>query len=175
MLVTVLRGPGRERHVLRALGLLGEFRGTEFRDVCVGWVEDQAGFLEAVLAAVEAGEPWTSDVARAIPVERTFHFDPETFSGAFQNAAAPLLQRMASGSFYVRVERRGLAGELMSPEVERAVADHLSDLARARGKELRTAFKDPDYIVVAETLGHECGVALITREQRQRYPFVQAR
>jgi len=40
---------------------------------------------------------------------------------------------------------------------------------------LRTDFDDPDYLVVAETLGEEGGVGLVTREQRSRYPFVEAR
>jgi len=175
MLVTVLRGPGREHHVLRELNLLGEFHGTEFRDVCTGRVEDAAAFLETLLRAVEAGAAWTRDLARAIPMARTFRFTPETLIDELQQAVAPLLERMHSGSFYVRVERRGLEGEVVSPEVERAVADHLFALAQAQGKALRTSFDDPDYIVVAETLGHECGVALLTREQRRRYPFVQAR
>jgi tRNA(Ser,Leu) C12 N-acetylase TAN1 len=75
----------------------------------------------------------------------------------------------------VRLERRGHAGEIATPEVERAVADHLFTLAAARGLQLRTDFTDPDYIVVAETLGDECGVALITRAMRTRYPFVHTR
>ena len=33
----------------------------------------------------------------------------------------------------------------------------------------------PDYVVVAETMGEQCGVALITRELASRYPFLQAR
>jgi len=175
ILVTVLRGAGHERHVLRELKFLGEFHGTEFRDVCIGWVEDAAGFLETLLYAVEAGEPWTRDLARVIPIELTFHFTPETLVAELQQAVSPLIQRMDNGSVYVRLERRGLAGELMSHEVERDVADHLFALAQAQGKEMHTKFQDPDYIVLAETLGHECGVALITREQRQRSPFVQAR
>ncbi len=37
------------------------------------------------------------------------------------------------------------------------------------------SFKNADYIVAAETVGHECGVTLLTRDLRQRYPFVQTR
>ena len=73
----------------------------------------------------------------------------------------------------VRLERRGLIGQVISPEVERSVADHLFALAEKEGREVMASFKDADYIVAAETLGHECGVMLLTRDLRQRYSFVK--
>ena len=61
------------------------------------------------------------------------------------------------------------------PGTGREVADRLFAIAAQQGKALRTDFDDPDYLVVAETLGEEGGVGLVTREQRSRYPFVEAR
>ena len=46
---------------------------------------------------------------------------------------------------------------------------------RSMGKFHMIDFKVADYIVAAETVGHECGVALLTRDLRQRYPFVLTR
>jgi hypothetical protein len=40
---------------------------------------------------------------------------------------------------------------------------------------MRTAFDHPDFIVAAETVGHDCGVALLPRDLRTRYPFVGTR
>jgi tRNA(Ser,Leu) C12 N-acetylase TAN1 len=40
---------------------------------------------------------------------------------------------------------------------------------------MRTEFADPDFVIAAETLGTECGVTLIPRALRERYPFVQVR
>jgi cobalamin biosynthesis protein CbiG len=34
--------------------------------------------------------------------------------------------------------------------------------------------KDPDAIVAVELIGDECGVELITRTMRERFPFVKA-
>ncbi len=175
VLVTAQPGWGRELHLLRALNLLGEFHPTQFKDVCTGRVEDVTRFLDALLRAREANERWTRDLARVIPVERTFRFAPEDLATQLKQAVAPFAQRMAGGSFHVRLERRGLIGQVTSPEVEREVADHLFALLEDRGKDLHASFREPDYIVAAETLDDECGVALLTREVMERYPFVQAR
>jgi hypothetical protein len=40
---------------------------------------------------------------------------------------------------------------------------------------MQTRFDDPDFIVVAETVGEECGVALLDRTLRERHRLVQVR
>jgi len=40
---------------------------------------------------------------------------------------------------------------------------------------MTTEFADPDFVIAAETLGEECGIALLPRALRERYPFVQLR
>lgn len=67
------------------------------------------------------------------------------------------------------------AVKMSSPAVEQAVADHVHALAAQRGVRLRTELEDPDFVIAAETLGTQCGVALLTRAMRQRFPFAQAR
>jgi len=175
--VIVTTQPGRAQFLAALKGLrgLGEFRATSFRDVSLGRVEDGSLFLEALLAARVSGDPWSLAVARAIPVEQTFAFTPETLSAQLNAALAPLAFRMGAASFYLRVERRGLGETLPSDRIEREVADHLYSVAEARGVALRTTFDDPDYVLVAETVGTECGVALLPRALRERYPFLAAR
>jgi tRNA(Ser,Leu) C12 N-acetylase TAN1 len=175
VLVTVQPGSGHEHQLLGALSQFGRFHATTFRDVCIGTVEDVGKFLQAIRLAAEANKPWTVRLGRVIPVETTFSFTLETLGECLKRAAAPFVERMTSGSFLVRLERRGFEGRIRSQAVEQEVAGHLFEIAAQQGKTLRTDFDDPDYIVVAETLGQECGVALLTRDIRSRYPFVQSR
>ena len=174
VIVTVRPGHARQHELLGALAAFGRFHATAFRDVCLGEVADTGAFLEALHAAGASGRTWFAHVGRVIPAEATFAFAPDTLAEQFKRAAAPLVERMDSGTFHVRLERRGLEGKVHSPAVEREVAEHLYEIAERQGKTLRTAFHDPDYVVVGETVGQECGVALLTRELRSRFTFVQA-
>jgi tRNA(Ser,Leu) C12 N-acetylase TAN1 len=92
-----------------------------------------------------------------------------------QEAVTPFLDRIPGGTFFFRLERRGMLGQIMSQEIERAVAEHLYAQAERQGKTLHTDFDNPDYIIAAETVRDECGVALLARDMRERYPFVQTR
>ncbi len=164
---------GRDRDLLLELNQLGEFRRPGFRGVLIGRVADVNQFLEAVQRASEHGMAWVKDLARASPVEQIFHFTPETFEARLKEAVVPLVERMAGGTFYVRLERRGYKGRIVSPEVERALDTYLINLAAEHGKTLQVSFEDAEYVVAAETVGDMCGVALLTRELRLRYPFVK--
>jgi tRNA(Ser,Leu) C12 N-acetylase TAN1 len=173
VLVTVAPVPESEYIALEALGQFGDFRRSLFKDVCLGHVADTALFLDTIHLAIQADEPWTTTLSRIIPVETTFSFTPETLMEELKRAARPFIDRMQDGTFYVRLERRGLLGKVPSQEVEQAVADFLYGLAAERGIKLHTDFENADYIVVAETVGDECGVALLPKDLRQKYPFVQ--
>jgi tRNA(Ser,Leu) C12 N-acetylase TAN1 len=166
---------GRDRDLLHELNQWGEFRRPGFRGVVIGRVADVNDFLEAVRRAGEQQLPWVEDMARAFPIERLFHFTPETFEEQLKQAVAPFVERMAGGTFYVRLERRGFKGRIVSPEVERALDTYVISLAAQQGKTLQVSFEDPDYVVVAETINDMCGVALLTRELRARYPFMKIR
>jgi len=173
LVVTIVAGPHHVHDVLRQLNAFGWFSRTAFKDVCTGEVEDVPAFLEHIAAVREQHDSWALMVGRIIPVERVFDFTPENFAERLKEAVAPFAERMQSGTFHVRVERRGHAGEIPTQAIERAVADHLYELAQARGVRLATDFREPDYVVAAETLGEQCGVALLTRDLARRFPFVQ--
>lgn len=174
VIITVQPGPHFRRELLGALARFGWFRATPLRDVCIGRVDDRDAFLEALRVARAAGAPWTQRLARVITVDTVFWFTPETFAERLQETVAPLVARIGDGSFCVRIERRGFAGEVKTQEIERVLGEHVHTLAAARGMSLRTAFDDPDVLIAAETLGNECGVALLPRALRQTYPFVRA-
>lgn len=172
IIVTVAPGPGRESRLLRQLLRMGYFEPTEFKYVCLGHIEDAVQFLETLRAGRENDEPWLADLRRAIPVEQTFSFTPENLTGQLKQGVTPFVARMTEGTFYVRLERRGLLGQVMSQDVERQVGEHLRALAGVSGKPLRVSFTNPDYVVAAETVGTQCGIALFDRAFRERFPFV---
>ncbi len=173
IIVTTL--PGRECELLPVLNRLGEFTRSEFKGILVGWVGDVTQFLEDILHAGEDPRAWRQHLLRVLPVERVFSFTPSTFEERLREAVAPLVQRMVDGTFYVRLERRGYKGAILSPEVERRLGDYVMQLAAQQGTALRVSFQDADYVIVAETVGNRCGVALITRQLHTRYPFVKVR
>lgn len=175
VVVTVKPGPHFEGEVLGVLARFGRFRPTYFRDVIFGHADDVDGLLDGIRSALEAGAPWAAHVARVIPAESVFAFIPETLAEHLRQAVAPLAARMTDGSFCVRLERRGYAGKVMSQDIERALGEHLQTLAAAQGKRLHTEFADPDFVIAIETLGEQCGVALLPRAVRAKYPFVQVR
>jgi len=172
VIITVAAGPGHESRVLRQLRRLGDFEPTEFKYVCLGHIEDATWFLETLRTGRKNDEPWLADLARAIPVEQTFSFSPKTLTEQLKQGVVPFAVRMTEGTFYVRVERRGLLGQVMSQEVERQVGEHLQTLAEEAGKQLRVSFADPDYVVAAETVGTQCVIALFDRAFRARFPSV---
>jgi tRNA(Ser,Leu) C12 N-acetylase TAN1 len=49
----------------------------------------------------------------------------------------------------------------------------LIELLKGRGETPSVDFKNPDLIVAVETIGEECGVGVLPRALRTRYPFVR--
>jgi tRNA(Ser,Leu) C12 N-acetylase TAN1 len=177
VLVTVVPGPDHESRLLHGLRRLGSFRHSHFKDVLIGrHAADVESFLSALQHAHESDTDWVRPLARVIPVEHTFRFEGDTLAEQFAQWAVVVVERIPGGSsFHVRLERRGMEGKVDTPRIEREVADRVFARAEELGKQLRVSFGDPDYIIAAETLGNECGVALLDRALRHRFPFVQAR
>jgi tRNA(Ser,Leu) C12 N-acetylase TAN1 len=175
VIVTSLPGREHQRPLLHELNRRGTFHRCSFKDICLGYVANVTEFLDEVLRARQASERWVADLGRIVPVEHAFPFTRDNLVDQLKPRVASMLERMNAGTFYVRCERRGHAGEVMSREVERAVADHVLALAQDQHKSLRVSFEDPDYIVCVETVGDDCGVALLSRALLQRYPFIHVK
>jgi len=110
-----------------------------------------------------------------VPIEVTVRFEPGEPVEPLVAAAESLLERLAGGAFFVRLERRGLKGRLHTPTVERALGDHVWRALEVRGHTPRVDFKDPDAVLVIETIGDEAGIAVVTRALRTQHPFVKIR
>jgi tRNA(Ser,Leu) C12 N-acetylase TAN1 len=166
---------GHRDQLLTALRRLGNFRGGGYRNILVGHVPEPAALLDAVRAALTTDRLLATSLAKVVPIEVTVRFDSEDAAAGLAPAAEPFLDRLGGGSFFVRVERRGLKGKLVSPTVEREVADRVWRALEARGHVPRVAFTDPDHVLAIETLGENAGLALLSRALRRDYEFVRVR
>lgn len=161
-----------QRHLARRLQGFGDFWWTPFRGVLLGRVEDYESFFEQLRRSEEDRPGFLSPLAKLVPIERTFAFTVETLMERLKEAVLPYADRIDDGSFYVRVERRGHAGEVHGQHLEQELDRALRDLLIAKGHVPRVDFKDADLIVVVETIGGVCGVGTIPRALRTRFPFV---
>jgi len=166
---------GRRDALLIALRRLGKFRRGGYRNVVVGEVADHAAFLVAVRAALATDPLLPTALAKVVPIEATVRIDPTSAADTLAAAAEPFLARLANGSFFVRLERRGLKGRLHTPTLERDLGDRIWRALESRGHTPRVDFGDPDAILVVETIGEEAGIAVIDRALRSAYPFVKIR
>jgi tRNA(Ser,Leu) C12 N-acetylase TAN1 len=171
VLATALEG--RRDALLMALRRLGRFGGGGYRNILTGLVSDPPTFLAEVREALASDRLLATALARLVPIELRVRFDPDDPATDLAAAAEPFLDRIGSGTFYVRVERRGLKGRLHSGAVEREVGTRVWTALAARGHVPHVAFQDPDHVLAVETLGEEAGLGLLPRTLRHDYPFVR--
>ncbi len=172
MLATSVEGA---RPVLLAgLRRHGAFRGGGYRNVAIGRVADPLAFFAALRDDLASDPVLAASVGRVLPIDHVIRLAEDDPQAALEAAVATLAARIP-GSFFVRLERRGLHGTLHSSEVERALGASLWRALEAAGRAPCVTFKDPDVVVVIETLGPRAGVALVPRDLRAAYPFVRVR
>ncbi len=164
---------GAQRDLVRALAPLVRLRRTPFRNVRLGKVEDVAGFLTAVMEQRERQPFLDNWLARVLPVDCTFRVDPVGLLAELQRLAEPLLDRVRGRSFHVRVERRGHKGVIHTHETEQALGSWLFDTLVARGASPVVEFGNPEVVVAVELVGEVGGIGLVSREQREQFPFVR--
>ena len=166
---------GRRDALLIALRRLAPVRPGGYRNVVVAQVDDPSAFLRAVRDALLSDPLLPTALARVVPIERRVRITPDTAAETLAAAAEPLLDRLAGGSFFVRLERRGLKGRLHTPTLERDLAERVWAALEARGHTPRVSFADADTVLVVETLGDEAGLAVLDRAVRRDFPFVKIR
>ena len=168
-LLVTLAVDGRFYTLLRELSLHGEFHKNEYYGTILGHVPDPLAFLELIRSRREDNPQAFAGLGRVIPFEHCVLFTPDTFVTQLQAALTPYAQRLLGQRFYVRIERRGLKGRIISPEIERALDAFLLNLI---GETAQIDFTQPDIIIAIETFGERGGIGLLTRSLRERYPFV---
>jgi len=164
---------GRQDALLIALRKLGDFRRSRFRNVILGKVEDPQAFLDQLKHLLDKDLLLPTALARSLPAEKIFEFQPDDLVDKLKNELLPLVERIGGRKFYVRMERRGLKGEIHPSVIEKEIGEFLWKELHQRGFTPAVDFRDPDVIVIIETVGELAGIALLDREMRATYPFLK--
>jgi tRNA(Ser,Leu) C12 N-acetylase TAN1 len=163
----------QERYLLRFLNTYGEFKGSGFRDVVLGRVEETDVFLRALEDLREENPIKLNPLSQIVPLEKTFHFDLSDFKDKLKEVLSSYVDRIENKKFYLRVKRRGHKGEISSLEVEKEVADFIMESLEKAGKKAQVSFSDPDCILIVETIGNWAGVGFVTKEMKQKYSLIK--
>jgi len=164
---------GQERRLEREVAGLGEFQPSGFREVILGQVPEPEAFLEVLKGFWEEKAFFSQLLSTAVPVRLVFPFTLENLVVRLKEEVLPLMGEIGDRPFYVRMKRRGHKGELSSLEVEQALDQFLKEKLAARGFSPRIDFDHPEVIVLVETVHNQCGLGLVTREMKERYPFIK--
>ncbi|MHC1635674.1 MAG: THUMP domain-containing protein [Candidatus Methanospirareceae archaeon] len=169
--VLVIGNKNTERELLKELEEAGEFERSGFRDVIIGNVDDIVEFME------EAEEGRYKNLSRVIPIEDAFFVSPENLVEILKKKVAKYIDAIEpTDTFAVRIERRGMKGEIRSQEVEREIGGYLYDLLeKTHGKKPKVNLKDPDKLIAIEMIGNRCGIGFITKEMREKYNVLRVR
>ncbi len=165
----------QERYLLRLLSKYGEFKGSGYRDVVIGRVEDVNTFLGTLETMRQEKPEKLRPLSQIVPIERTFQFELSDFKDTLREAISPYVELIENSRFYVRVERRGHKGEISSLEVEQEMDAFVLEALKNTGKLAQVSFKYPEKIIIVETIENRAGVGLVTREMKEKYPFIKVK
>jgi tRNA(Ser,Leu) C12 N-acetylase TAN1 len=161
----------------RAIDVFADFgavKRTEFFNVLLIRAEDINRMLESLRERALKHPESLSFLARLIPATHPFIFNS---ADEFDHKAGGIIltwtTHLAGKSFYVRIRRRGFKGKLSSPNEERLLDFLLLQSLEKAGTPGRISFENPDAIIAIETIGTWAGLALVTRGDRERYPFIK--
>lgn len=160
-------------HLARRLKRFGDFRWSTYAGLLVGRVEDHQAFFEQLRRGEEIEPGFLLPLARLVPLDRTFLFTADTLIPLLTTEVRAYAERIGTGSFHVRVERRGHKDEIHPRSIEEALAGVVIESLAQRGCTSHVEFHDPDFIIAVEIVGDECGIGLITKSLRRQYPFVK--
>ena len=173
--VVVTSHMNQGRRLLRELEPLGEFHLSGFREVIIGQVPDVGGFLEILKDYWERKPFFPHLLSTVVPLRMVFPFILENLMPRLKEEALALGPEIGDAPFYARMKRRGHKGELSSLEVEQALDEFLKEELTARGQRCHIDFNQAEVILVVETIHNQCGLGLVTREMKERYPFIKVK
>jgi tRNA(Ser,Leu) C12 N-acetylase TAN1 len=171
--VTVTLSEPTFRIARKLLARWGELRRTEYHNVATMTVAGAASFLQEFSAAVDESPGILNAMSHVVPLEHLFEFkEAAEFEAKARESALSYVPKLAGKSFHVRLRRRGLRGTISTPAEERLLDEALLRALAATGNAGRICFENPDCVLLIETLGERGGMALWTREDLKRYPFL---
>jgi tRNA(Ser,Leu) C12 N-acetylase TAN1 len=171
VIVTVRRDFNR---AIELLSELGAIQRTGLYNVIVMRVPDVRALLEEI-AQLPAELCFFDTISHVVPITNKLWFSTvDELEQKAQDVVLAWAPRLAGKSVHVRMRRRGHKGEIHGIELERRIGRALlGELAR-RGAPGRFALDDPDAVIAIEMLRDEAGLALWTRADLERYPFLRA-
>ena len=161
------------RHARRRLRHFGPIEGADFHNVLVMRVPE-AGVLLAALAEMTRDDmSLYNDVSRLVPAQVTLDFETkEEFERKAHAVILGWADRLAGANFHIRLNRRGLADRLSSSAEEKLLDEALLLRLAEIGRPGRINFADPDHVIDIETVGHQAGLSIWSRDDLRRYPFL---
>jgi tRNA(Ser,Leu) C12 N-acetylase TAN1 len=168
----------QERGFKKAREFLLEFGAvhkSEYFNVLVMQVDDVGKFLEDIKTAAAINVHIMDVIARIMPATHTFKFqNPAEFEEKAKTIVTEWLSPLSGNRFHVRMHRRGFKDRLSSQNEEKILDGFILNTLEQQGKAPgKIDFDDPDYIIAVESVGQTAGLAIWTKEQLQRYPFVK--
>jgi tRNA(Ser,Leu) C12 N-acetylase TAN1 len=155
--------------LLRRFGAVGE---TGLYNVLVMRVPDVRELLDQITQLPT--EQFFSTVSHIVPVTHKLRFaTSEEFERTVSELVLAWAPRLAGSRFHVRIRHRGQP-VLHSHGFEQRLGGELLDELERRGTPGRIAMEDPDAVIAIETIRDEAGLAMWTRAELDRYPFVRA-
>jgi tRNA(Ser,Leu) C12 N-acetylase TAN1 len=171
VVVTVRHDFDRAIGLLRKLGMVTR---TGLYNVLVMRVPDVRALLDRI-SELSADEHFFDAISHVVPVTHKLSFaTADDFARKAQDVVLAWCPQLAGKSLHVRMRRRGHKGELHSVELEQRIGRALFDELARRGTPARFDLHDPDAVIAIETVRDEAGLALWTRDDLQRYPFLRA-
>ena len=171
--VVVTAHPGGYADARRILKRHGKTSATQYFNVLVLSVPSVEAFLDTLSEETREDMSLFNAASRVIPGRQIFDFESaEDFEKKACRAVDEMLPRLEGGSFYVRMHRRGFKGQLSSSTEERFLDEYILRRLEDAQRPGRVTFDDPDAIITVETVGPRAALACWSREERERYPFL---
>ena len=164
-------GYKRARQILEEFGRVSR---TDFYNMLMLQVDDISAMLENLRERLSTDDEVRMTLARVMPVSCSFTFQtPEEFETKAGKAVLPWLPQLANKSWHVRMHRRGFKGRLSSHDEERFLDQLLLEELAKAGTPGHISFEDPDVVIAVETVSQQAGLALWTRQDLRKYPFLK--
>ena len=159
------------RHLLAEFGSVDK---SDYYNVLLMKVDDIPTFMSQLQHGFTATPQRVACLSHVIPVTTTFSFQTaQEFEDKAKKAVQQWLPQLIARSFHIRMHRRGFKGRLSSQHEEQFLDGYILDCLRQEGATAKVSFDDPDLIIVVETVGQQAGLALWTKEDRDRYGFLK--
>jgi hypothetical protein len=167
----------RDSHFRQAVALLrkfGEVEKTHYYDVLVMRVTNVTEFMGQLRHWIAEHPADLELLGHVAPCSEGFNFGtPADFEEKARETVRKFVPALAGKSFHVRMHRRGFKGRMHATQEEQLLSDCLLQALQDLGWPGEITFDDPDCVLAVETADTRAGMALWTREDLKRFPFLR--